>query len=184
MGGALLCAHAATSRRAARPAVGLDMEQPMLSPRVTPTAAGSFRYQMKTLVLLAAVVMFATGCGATGIGSGANPTPRPGEGMGFDVTATDTDHAITMRVGQKLEVVLHAPNGMNDWTHPVSNDTSVLSPVVDPAATAARGVTLAAFEATKQGQADVSANASPRCSPGQPCPMFLAVYSLKVTITP
>lgn len=103
--------------------------------------------------------------------------------MGFDVTATDTDHAITMRVGQRLEVVLHAPNGMNDWTHPMSNDTSVLSPIVDPAATAARGVTLAAFEAKKPGEVQVSANASPRCSPGQACPMYLAVYSLKVTVT-
>lgn len=127
--------------------------------------------------------MLAVACGATGVGSGGNPTPSPTEGMGFDVTATDTDHAVTMRVGQKLEVVLHAPDGMNDWTHPVSNDASVLSPMVDAAATAARGVTLAAFEAKKPGQADVSSNASPHCSPGRPCPMYLAVYSLKVTVT-
>ena len=134
-------------------------------------------------MLLAAIAVLAVACGASGIGSGANPTPNPSEGIGFDVTATDTDHAVTMRVGQKLEVVLHAPNGMNDWTHPVSNDTSVLAPIVDPAATAARGVTLAAFEAKKSGQAEVSSNASPRCSPGQACPMYLAVYSLKVTVT-
>jgi hypothetical protein len=89
-----------------------------------------------------------------------------------------------MHVGQTLEVVLHARNGMNDWTHPVSSDTSVLSPTVDPAATAARGVTLATFEAKKQGEVQVSANASPRCSPGNACPMYLAVYQLKVTVTP
>jgi len=138
---------------------------------------------MKRLVLLATFAVFAMACGATGIGSGGNPTPSPTEGMGFDVTATNTDHAVTMRVGQRLEVVLHAANGMNDWTHPVSNETSVLSPIVDPAATAARGVTLAAFEAKKSGEVTVTSNASPKCSPGQACPMYLAVYSLKVTVT-
>jgi len=103
--------------------------------------------------------------------------------MGFDITVTETDHAVTMRPGQKLELVLHAPNGMNNWTHAESHDTSVLSPIVDPAATAARGVTLAAFEAKKAGQAEITSNASPMCSPGQACPMYLAVYSLKVTVT-
>jgi len=72
--------------------------------------------------------------------------------MGFDVTVTENDHTVTMHPGQKLEVVLHAPNGMNNWSHPESHDTSVLSPTVDPAATAARGVTLAAFEAKQAGQ--------------------------------
>jgi hypothetical protein len=142
---------------------------------------------MKMFMLLGAIAVLFAACGYSPCaceGDGTLPVQTsPSQGMGFDVTATDTDHAVTMRVGQKLEVVLHAPNGMNDWTHPVSNDTSVLSPIVDPAATAARGVTLAAFEAKKQGEVQVSANASPRCSPGQACPMFLAVYSLKVTIT-
>ena len=89
-----------------------------------------------------------------------------------------------MHVGQKLVVVLHAPSGMSSWTHPISSDNSILAPIVDPAAMAARGVTLAAFEARKQGQVEVSANASPLCSPGQACPMLVAVYALKVTITP
>ena len=104
--------------------------------------------------------------------------------MGFDVTVTENDHTVTMHAGQKLEVVLHAPHGMNNWSHPESHDTSVLSPTVDPAATPVRGVTLAAFEAKKPGQAEITSNASPSCSPGQPCPMYLAVYSLKVTVTP
>jgi len=102
--------------------------------------------------------------------------------VGYDVTATNTDHAVTMQVGQKLEVVLRAAQGMNNWSHPVASDTSVLAPTVDPAATAAIGVTLAAFEAMRPGQVDVTANASPKCSPGQACPMYLAVYSLKVTV--
>jgi hypothetical protein len=134
-------------------------------------------------LFLAAIALLAVACGATGIGSGSNPTPTPDQGMGFDVTATNTDHAVTMHVGQKLEVVLHAANGMNDWTHPVSNDTSILSPIVDTAATAARGVTLAAFTAHKPGEVEITSNGSPHCPPGAPCPMYLAVYSLKVTVT-
>ena len=102
----------------------------------------------------------------------------------IDVAATNTDHALTMHVGQKLEVVLRAAPGMASWSHPVASDQSALAPIVDPAATAARGVTLAAFEARKAGDVTVSANAGASCSPGQACPMFLAVYSLKVTITP
>jgi len=138
---------------------------------------------MKKFVFLAAIACLTAACGATGIGSGSNPSPTPSEGMGFDVTVTENDHSVTLHPGQKLEVVLHAPNGMNSWTHPISNDTSVLSPIVDPAATAARGVTLAAFEARKSGMVEVSSNASPQCSPGQACPMYIAVYSLKVTVT-
>jgi len=138
---------------------------------------------MKKWVFLAAFAMFGVACGATGVGSGSNPSPSPPSAQGFDVTASNTDHAVTMKVGQKLEVVLRAAQGMNNWSHPGSSDQSVLAPIVDPAATAAIGVTLAAFEAMKPGQVDVTANASPKCSPGQACPMYLAVYSLRVTVT-
>ena len=140
---------------------------------------------MNRFVLAAALGLLLSGCGPAGAGSGSNPSPTPSErpGFGYDVTAGDHDKAVTMRVGQKLEIALHAPNGMNNWTHPESSDTSILAPIPDPAATAARGVTLAAFEARKPGQVDVTANASPTCTPGAPCPMYLAVYSLRVTVT-
>ena len=143
---------------------------------------------MKLLVLLGAVAVLFASCGYSPCaceGSGTLPIQTsPSPGFGFDVTATEKDQAVTMHVGQKLEVVLRAPQGMNNWTHPVSSDTSVLTPIVDPAATAAIGVTPAAFEARKTGQVDVTSNASPNCSPGQACPMFLAVYSLRVTVKP
>jgi len=140
---------------------------------------------MRKFMLAAAIGLLSVACGATGIGTGSNPTPSPSNpGQRFDVTATDTDHAITIRSGQTLEVVLHAPRGVNSWTHPVSGDESTLAPIVDPAASAARGVTLAAFQARKVGEVDVTATASPICSPGKACPMYIALYSLKVTITP
>ena len=124
-----------------------------------------------------------TACGATGIGGGSNPTPTPSSGGRFDVTVSEQDHSISMRAGQTLEVVLHMQNGLNKWSHPASNDESILAPVVDPAATAARGVTLAAFAAKKPGTVDVTATASPVCPSGAMCPMYAALYALKVTVT-
>src|SRR5204862_1695447 len=99
--------------------------------------------------LLCTAVGLGVGCGATSIGPGSLPSPTgtPTPGQRFDVTATETDHSISMQTGQTLEVILRAASGVNSWTHPVSNDSSTLSPIVDPAATAARGVTLAAFRA-------------------------------------
>ena len=137
---------------------------------------------MTKFALAAAALLLMTACGASGAGGGGNASPTPSSGSRFDVTATDTDHTVTMRVGQTLEVVLHADKGLHDWTHPTSSDQSVLEPIVDPAATAARGVTLAAFKAGAAGQAEVSSTASPLCSPGQACPMYIALYSLRVTV--
>src|SRR2546427_13283122 len=122
-------------------------------------------FTRKRLLVLAAMGIFAVACGATGTGSGSNPSPAPSAGLGFDVTVTENDHAVTMHPGQKLEVVLHAPNGMNNWSHPESHDTSVLSPTVDPAATAARGVTLAGFEAKQAGPGQNTSKASPHRPP-------------------
>jgi hypothetical protein len=134
---------------------------------------------MKSFVLAAFAAVLITGCGSTASGSG----PQPGPGAGFEVTATEKDRSVTMHTGQKIELVLHAAGGMKPWTHPVSSNTSVLTPIVDPAATAVRGVTLAAFQATEPGQVTVTANASLDCADGQPCAMLIEVYTLTVTVT-
>lgn len=131
------------------------------------------------LALLTAVVV---GCGAYSV-PGANPTASSAPPPGFDLTLTERDHAVTMHAGQKIELVLHAAQGMKPWTHPQSSDNALLTPIVDPAATAARGVTLAAFGARAPGVVEVTADAGPDCAPNQPCAQFLAVYNLKVTIT-
>ena len=135
------------------------------------------------MLVLAAAILIA-GCGRAGTGS-QPPTPSASSNpMTFDVTATETTQAASMRVGQKLEVVLHAGSGMNNWTQPRSSDESILAPTVNPAATAARGVTLAAFLARSPGQVDVSAYGSPACPTGLACPMYVIVFSLRVTVTP
>jgi hypothetical protein len=139
---------------------------------------------MRSLLLVIAAALLITGCGSTGTGSGQSPSPSTGSNLNFDVTVTETIRAASIRVGQKLEVVLHANTGMTNWTQPKSSDESILTPVVNPAATAVRGETLAAFEAKAPGQVDITAYASPVCPSGQACPMYVMVFSARVTITP
>ena len=132
--------------------------------------------------MLAALVLSA--CGA--VGGGAAPpsggSPSSSSIVGFDVTATENTHAIAMRAGQTLAVVLHARPGMTNWTNVRSSDQSVLAPVVNPAATAARGVTLAAFKAIAPGTARIDATAGPLCSPGVVCPQYLVLLTIEITI--
>ena len=135
-------------------------------------------------MLTAAAVLVLAACGSTSAGPGSNPSPSPSSGMGFDVTATEKDHTAAMRVGQRLEVVLHAAAGMNNWNQPRSGNEAILVPIVDPAATAVRGLTLAAFEAEAPGQVEITSFAGPVCPSGQPCPMYVVAYSLQVTVSP
>ena len=133
---------------------------------------------MRKFLVVAALGLLLTGCGHY-VGFGSSPSPTPtGE-----VTATETDHAATLHAGQRLELVLHAANGMSNWTNVKSSDTTVLAPIVDTKATAAVGVTVAAFQALRAGTAEVTATESPRCPPNAMCPMYIALYSLKVTVT-
>ena len=149
-------------------------------------SSGPVRYvhEMRILMLVVAAAVLISGCGSVGTASSPSPTPSAGSNLSFDVTVTETTRAASMRVGQKLEVVLHAGNGMNNWTQPRSSDESILAPIVDPAVTAVRGVTLAAFQAKGPGQVDITAYGSPTCPSGQACPMYVMLFSVKVTVTP
>lgn len=133
-------------------------------------------------MLAAFAGLLVVACGAYSF-PGSEPTPTPSPGPGFDVTATEKDHAVTMRVGQKLQVALHGGTTLN-WQQPRSSNEEILAPTVDPAATAARGVTLAAFKALAPGNVEVTATGTPVCPSGQACPMYAILYSLKVTVTP
>lgn len=132
-------------------------------------------------VIAAAILI--SGCGSVGTASQASTPSASSNPMTFDVTATETTQAASMRVGQRLEVVLHAASGTNNWTQPRSSDESVLAPTVNPAATAVRGVTLAAFLAKASGQVNVSAYGSPTCPSGLACPMYVVAFSVRVTVT-
>lgn len=142
--------------------------------------------EVRYLLIAAAAALVISGCGAYREGPVAVPTPTPGEGtgLGYDVVVTEKDKTATMRVGQKVEVVFHAATNMDSWTQVRSTNESVLIPIVNPAATAVRGVTLAAFKAVAPGQAEITSYANPHCSPGSACAMYVAIVSIKVTITP
>ena len=74
---------------------------------------------MKKFVFLAAAVILAAGCSAS---RGCQLCTAPSSPTGFDYTVTNSDHQLTMHVGQQLEVVLRAAQGMNSWSHPASSD--------------------------------------------------------------
>ena len=105
-----------------------------------------------------------------------SPTP------GFDVLITDTDRAVTVKSGQRLELVLHARPGMSDWGRVNVDDYTVLREV-PTGITAARGVTIAGYEAGRPGTATIRATATPMCSPDQACPAFAMIFEVSVTVT-
>ena len=117
-------------------------------------------------------------CACGGVSAGG-PSPSAGR---FDVVVTEKDMSATLRAGQTIEVVLHARPGLQNWTGVRSSNTAVLVPIVDPAATAARGVTLAAFRALTPGEVQITATASPVCPSNGMCPMFVALYQVDVTV--
>ena len=161
------------------PGVNFRIKLPMLRVRAPLRYVG----EVRRILVAVAIALVIFGCGSYRTGS---PTPTPSEvpGFNFDVVVNEKDHAATMRVGQKLEVVLHATNGMANWSPPKSTNEAILVPIVNPAATAVRGVTLAAFQAMAAGQAEITAYASPNCPSGSACPMYVAVFSVKVIVTP
>lgn len=138
---------------------------------------------MRSVFVLALAAVLLSACGAVEGGARLPPgSPSPSPGGGFDVTVTENTHAVTLRAGQTLAVALHARAGMADWTSVRSSDQSVLAPIVNPAASAARGVTLAAFKAIAPGTARIDATAAPECSPGLACPAYLMLLTIEVTV--
>jgi len=139
---------------------------------------------MKAVFVLMLAALVLSGCGIAG-GGAAQPssTPSTSPGAGFDATVTETTRSVTLRAGQTLAVVLHARLGMTNWSGVRSSDQSVLAPIVNPAASAARGVTLAGFKAVAPGKAQIDATAGPDCSPDQACPAYVMVLTIDVTVT-
>lgn len=134
---------------------------------------------MRFVVALIAVVVLG-GCGtATTQPVAPNPAPTPQPGW---VLVTEHDQAISVHVGQKLEVFLSQRQGMNPWSPITVDDQSVLQPV-PTGITAVRGVTVAGFAAVQPGTATITSYAGPLCSPGQACPMYVMLFSAKVTVT-
>jgi len=139
------------------------------------------------LAILGAAAMLGA-CGTVGCVCGPAVLPTPGTPpatsptAGFDVLITDTDRAVTVKSGQRLEVILHARPGMSDWGRVNVDDYTVLREV-PTGITAARGVTIAGYEAARPGTATIRATATPLCSPGDACPAFAMLFEVSVTVT-
>jgi hypothetical protein len=158
----------------------------MLSPQVCVTrfGPGTLRIEMRAALIAAVAALALSACG--GVGAGGSPpgaSPSTGPGLKFDVAVSEMDKTASMRIGQKLEAVLHARQGMANWSSVQSTDTSVLAPIVNPAASAARGITLAAFQAIAAGKAQITATAGASCSPGMACPQYVMLLTIDVTVS-
>src|SRR5260370_19096049 len=120
------------------------------------------------------------------LGCVAQASPRPtvptGPTAGFDVLITDTDRAVTVKSGQRLEVILYAKPGMSDWSGVNVDDYTVLR-AVPTGITAARGGTIVGVEAARPGTPTIRATATPLCSPGQACPAFARLFEGTATVT-
>ena len=136
---------------------------------------------MRSVFALVFAALVMTACG--GMGLGGSPSPAGTPGLMFDLAVSEKDTAATLHTGQKLEVVLHAGPNMSNWTDVRSSDPSVLKVIVNPAATAARGVTLAGYQAIAPGRAQITATSSPNCKPNMACPMYIALWEVRVTVT-
>jgi hypothetical protein len=132
--------------------------------------------------VVAALAVAVSLCACEGYRFAPGPSPA-NPAAGYDVVVTEQDQSATVRVGQTLLLELHAKPGMTEWHDVRSSDTSVLRPLTIDVMVP-RGVTLAAFKAVSQGQVTVGAVGGPLCSPAQPCPAILVVYSLRVSVVP
>lgn len=131
-------------------------------------------------IAAALLVLAVCACGvATRQPPAQNPAPTPPPGW---ILVTERDQALTVNVGQKLEVYLFERPGMNPWSPITVDDPAVLAPV-PTGITAVRGATIAGFAAMQPGTATVTSYAGPLCSPGQACPMYVMLFSAKVTVT-
>lgn len=138
---------------------------------------------MIRIVLAAAAGLVLTVCGYGDRSCAPCPVaPTPRLTQGFDVLITDTDRAVAVRSGQRVELILHAKPGMSDWSGVNVDDDTVLR-AVPTGITAARGVTIAGYEAARPGTATIRATATPLCTPGQACPLFAMIFEVQVIVT-
>ncbi|HLZ95892.1 MAG TPA: hypothetical protein VKT20_11230 [Candidatus Dormibacteraeota bacterium] len=132
--------------------------------------------------LAALVVVLVLGCGVATRQPPAPDTGTPLPELPGWVLVTDRDQSVSVHVGQKIEVVLTERPRMTQWGPITADDTTVLQPV-PTGITAPIGVTVAGFAALKPGTATIRSTAGPQCSPGQACPMYAVLFSVRVTVT-
>ncbi len=126
------------------------------------------------------IALALAGCGA--VPSSHAPSKSPNVSA-VQITDSDNGRAVSLAVGEQMEVTLHEPPGYMRWQQPVSSDTSVLQPLPPSSGAPAPGTTAAAFVAQRVGHADLVAAAPFACSPGAYCPAIAQTWRLKVTVS-
>ena len=120
--------------------------------------------------------------GCLGCAAPMIPRPTVTAAPGFDVLITDTsDRAVTVKSGQRLELILHAKPGMSAWSDVNVDDSTVLR-AIPTGITPPPGVTVAGYEAERGGTATIRATTTPLCTPGAACPQFAFTFEATVTV--
>lgn len=96
---------------------------------------------------------------------------------------TDHDRAVSVSVGQRIEVYLMQPQHMTPWTNLVADDPTVLQRVNILDAPARGGAAVAGFVTVKTGVADITAYSTPVCSANEACPMYAMFFQVRVTVS-
>lgn len=119
------------------------------------------------------------------------PTPSPSvqtspvtpTSLAPSISITEADNGKTFHaaIGAVITISLQAANGMQNWSVETT-DRAILSLIANPAATAARGVTLKSFKAVGKGTAVITASDRPICNPGQICPQFIQGWRVTVIV--
>jgi hypothetical protein len=115
----------------------------------------------------------------------SSPAPVSG-GLNFVRTITNADNGATVqiKVGDRIALVLQASTGFDPWDV-APTDAHILMSVPNPAAAAARGVTLRAYLAAGPGQATIMATDRIHCDTTQgACAGAIQDFHVTVVITP
>ena len=115
----------------------------------------------------------------------SSPAPVSG-GLNYARTITNADNGMTVqiKVGDRIALVLQAPTGFDPWDV-APPDPHILMPVPNPAAAAARGVTLRAFLAAGPGQTTIMATDRVHCDTTQgACAGAIQGFRVTVVVTP
>ena len=137
---------------------------------------------MVKALLVAAALLGLTACGSVALRPAPADSPSAAPAGGSQVTEADENKTLQFHVGDTFEVVLHAQSGFTPWQNLQPVDRTVLQPMVDTRAAAARGVTLAKFRAAATGRTDLTATASVACSPGAACPALARLWKVTIVV--
>ena len=143
---------------------------------------------MRPVVALIVIAML-TACGqnvcttpCAQVGVTPSPYVPTTPDQGFDVLITEHDRAVSLRLGQLVEVYLAQHPGMTRWSPLRADDPTVLQ-VISTDRIFPPYATVGTFVARVPGTTNVTATAGPLCSPGQACPAYAALFSVTVTVS-